>query len=71
MNWFVIKGSIKNNKEKDMFGYKFITDWMPFVIQVEAQTLYQANLAVVGTYGKANIIIDIDNSYVLLDDIDL
>ena len=70
MNWFVINGILGNdNKEKDISGYKML--WMPFQVKVKAPTLYAAQLLVEGVYGSENIHIDIDNSYILLDDINL
>jgi len=67
MHYFMIKLLKKNEGE---YGYNDI--FIPCYVKVKAQTMYQAELLVKGTYGnKDDYRIDLKSSYMLLEDISL
>ncbi len=67
MKTFMIKVLKKNEGE---YGYKEL--FIPCFIKVKAMTMYQAVLLVTNTYPDANDYrIDIESSYMLLDEISL
>lgn len=66
-NYFMIKVLKKNEGE---YGYD--KNFIPCFVKVEAQTLYQAVLLVIGKYkDEDKYRIDVDSSYMILDDISL
>jgi hypothetical protein len=65
MNTYMIKVLTKNKGE---YGYEGL--FIPCYIKVKAMTMYQAELLVSGKYNDGNDYrIDIESSYMLLDEI--